>query len=104
MANFKLKDAIKNRDVIYSGGGSTYAFLREPINEVSDVRHRNANIWEGMGIEQMEELAELCPVISTALGLSIHEDDDNVKISSLNEFFNHIEYVEQEEKVKPPFV
>lgn len=102
--SFRLTDALRNRVVIYSGGGSTYSILRKTINNFTDVRQINPKVWEDMSIEKMTELSELCPIISTSLGLAISEVNDDIKLASINEIFKHIEHYEQEERPRPRWV
>ena len=52
----------------------------------------------------MKEVANLCPVLSTSLGLSISEIDDNVRISSIDEIFRRLEGINQEERISPNWV
>ena len=102
---FKLINALKNRTVIYSGGGSTYDELRLPVDKFSDIMHINPKVWEGMTIDEIEKYLPLCPIISTSLGLSISEQDDNVELSSVDEIFKHLEGTyEVVEKPKPRWV
>lgn len=101
----KLNDALKNRVIIYSGGGSTYSQLRKPLLYFSDVKHVNPKIWEGMTIDEIDSYISLCPILSTSLGLSISEVNDNVQLSTIETIFTHLEgqYV-VEEKAKPRWV
>ena len=102
---FKLINALKNRTVIYSGGGSTYDELRLPVDKFSDIMHINPKVWEGMTIDEIEKYLPLCPIISTSLGLSISEQDDNVELSTVDEIFKHLEGTyEVVEKPKPLWV
>lgn len=102
---FKLINALKNRTVIYSGGGSTYDELRLPVDKFSDIMHINPKVWEGMTIDEIEKYLPLCPIISTSLGLSISEQDDNVELSTVDEIFKHLEGTyEVVEKPKPRWV
>lgn len=102
---FKLTNALKNRPVIYSGGGSTYDELRLPVDNFSDIMHINPKVWEGMTIDEIEKYLPLCPIISTSLGLSISEQDDNVELSTVDEIFKHLEGTyEVVEKPKPRWV
>ena len=102
---FKLINALKNRTVIYSGGGSTYDELRVPVDKFSDIMHINPKVWEGMTIDEIEKYLPLCPIISTSLGLSISEQDDNVELSTVDEIFKHLEGTyEVVEKPKPRWV
>ena len=101
----KLSDALKNRIVIYSGGGSTYKQLRRDILTFSDVKHVSNKIWEGMTIDEISSLVSLCPILSTSLGLSISEVNDNVQLSTTENIFSHLEgqyYVE--ERPRPRWV
>lgn len=103
--DFMLINALKNRPVIYSGGGSTYDELRLPVNMFSDIMHINPKVWEGMTIDEIEKYLPLCPIISTSLGLSISEQDDNVELSTVDEIFKHLEGTyEVVEKPKPRWV
>ena len=102
---YKLINALKNRTVIYSGGGSTYDELRLPVDKFSDIMHINPKVWEGMTIDEIEKYLPLCPIISTSLGLSISEQDDNVELSTVDEIFKHLEGTyEVVEKPKPRWV
>ena len=102
---FKLINALKNRTVIYSGGGSTYDELRLPVDKFSDIMHINPKVWEGMTIDEIEKYLPLCPIISTSLGLSISEQDDNVELSTVDDIFKHLEGTyEVVEKPKPRWV
>lgn len=102
---FRLNDALKNRTVIYSGGGSTYNRLRMPIDKFTDIIHISPKVWEGMTIDEINVYLPLCPIISTSLGLSISENDDNVELSTVNEIFKHLEgQYQEEEKPRPRWV
>lgn len=101
----RLKDALKNRPVIYSGGGSTYQTMRLAIDWFQDVKHINPKVWDGMTIDEIDEYIPICPIISTALGLSISEMDDKVELSTVDEIFKHLEGVYQEDDTpKVPWV
>ena len=103
--SYKLKDALKDRALIYSGGGSTYEQLRMPIGMFTDIICIDKNKWKGMSINRIEEFSTLCPIISTSLGLSISEIDDNIELSTVNDIFKHLEGIYQiEEKPKQKWV
>lgn len=102
---FRLTDALKNRMVIYSGGGSTYNELRMPVDRFTDIMHINPKVWEGMSIDEIDKYLSLCPIISTSLGLSISEQDDNVELSTVSELFKHLEGTHEEiERPRPRWV
>lgn len=101
----KLNDALKNRVVVYSGGGATYSKLRKAILTFDDVKFVNSKVWDGMTIDDIGSLVSLCPILSTSLGLSISEVNDYVQLSSIENIFSHLEgkyYTER--KVTPRWV
>lgn len=101
----KLTDALRNRAVIYSGGGSTYEQLRRDILTFSDVKHVSNKIWEGMTIDEINSLVSLCPILATSLGLSISEVNDNVQLSTTEKIFCHLEgQYHIEERPRPKWV
>jgi hypothetical protein len=101
----KLKDALKNRIIIYSGGGSTYSQLMKPVLSFSDIKQISPKVWEGLTINEIQPYISMCPIIATSLGLSISEQDDIVNLSSINDLFKHLEGTYQpEEKPIPKWV
>ena len=101
----RLRDALKNRIIVYAGGGSTYSILRNQILYFTDVKHINPKIWDGMTIDEISSYIDLCPILSTSLGLSISEVNDNVELSTVENIFKHLEgtyYVE--DKPRPRWV
>jgi hypothetical protein len=83
---------LKNRIVLYTGGGSTYDFLRKEISYFTDVRHLSSIYWGGSTIIELDSLKDLCPILSTAYGLSISpksgtESDEKIELHNLNELF-----------------
>ena len=86
-----IYEALEDRIVVYSGGGSTYDFLCRKLNQFTDVRRMDKRIWNGFYLEDANDILSLTPILSTALGLSVQrEDGDNIKISSLHEIFAHL--------------
>lgn len=101
----RLKDALKNRIVIYAGGGSTYSLLRKQILYFTDVKYVSHKIWDGMTIDEIKSWIPYCPILSTSLGLSISEVNDNVELSTVENIFKHLEgayYIE--DKPRPKWV
>ena len=87
----RLNDALKNRIIIYSGGGSTYKYLRRELLTFSDVKHVSNKIWEGMTIDEINKYVSLSPILSTSLGLAISEINDGVQLSTTEVIFKHLE-------------
>ncbi len=100
----RLNDALKNRPVIYSGGGSTYEILRKELYPFTDIKQISPQIWEGMTIDEVTSITKLCPIISTALGLSIQEDNDKVILHKPEETFSHLSHHVEDKKPRPRWV
>ena len=85
-----LTDALKKRPIIYSGGGSTYDFLRKPVLQFTDVKQIDPKMWQGMNIKEISKFIDICPIVSTALGLAISEIHDDVELATTNDIFKDI--------------
>ena len=91
LSKIAIYEALENRIVVYSGGGSTYDFLCQEIHQFTDIRRMDKRIWNGFYLEKADEVLSLAPILSTALGLSVQrEEGDNIKISDLHEIFAHL--------------
>jgi len=93
-----LKDALKNRIIVYSGGGASYQELCNQVNSFTDVKKMDGSIWNGFVITDINETKTIANVFSTALGLSVARDNDDIVVSETKEIFDHLpkrkEYVE----------
>lgn len=80
--NSFLTEALKNRPIIYSGGGSTFASLRQSYRDFDDVIYISDGLWRKSYVKEMDEIVALglCPILTTAYGLSNHASDDNIKL------------------------
>ena len=85
-----LRDALKDRILVYSGGGSTYDFLTEPIDTFTDVRVMDASIWNEENIKNKKDVSNLSALLITAYGLSISSSDEEVKLKSYSSLFSHL--------------
>lgn len=85
----RLKDALRNRPLIYCGGGSTIRKLRRAYCDFTDCKQVSAQHWKRekvAGMEQIEFLG-LCPILSTAYGLAISVAHDNIRRLPLADIF-----------------
>jgi hypothetical protein len=78
-----LYNALHNRILLYSGGGSTFKQLRLPLNPFDDIRSINMDYWGDTIIRDIEQYENICPILSTSYGLSITpktgiETDENI--------------------------
>lgn len=85
-----LRDALKDRILVYSGGGSTYRFLTKPINSFTDVRIVDPKIWNEENVKDKSDVSKLSVLLTTAYGLSVSDDDSEVKLKSYSILFSHL--------------
>lgn len=85
-----LRDALKDRILVYSGGGSTYSFMTKPINTFTDIRIVNASIWNEENIKDKDDVSQLSVLLTTAYGLSVSVSDEDVKLKSYSSLFAHL--------------
>jgi hypothetical protein len=85
-----LRDALKDRILVYSGGGSTYDFLTRPIDTFTDVRMIDSSIWREENVKDKSAVSKLSLLLTTAYGLSVSKDDEEVKLKSYSSLFAHL--------------
>lgn len=85
-----LRDALKDRILVYSGGGSTYSFLTRPIDTFTDVRMIDSSIWREENVKDKSVVSKLSLLLTTAYGLSVSKDDEEVKLKSYTSLFAHL--------------
>lgn len=85
-----LRDALKNRILVYNGGGSTYKFLTVPISYFSDVKLIDGSIWKEENMKDKYTVSKLCLLLTTAYGLSVSNDDHDVKLKKFTSLFSHL--------------
>lgn len=101
-----LTDALKSRPIIYTGGGSTFSSMRSAHGGFRDVLHISNKEWRTEAVIDMNRInmMSLCPILSTAYGLSISVADDKIKTKPFRDIFKHIRGVgaeNQHKKNKP---
>ena len=84
-----LANALENRPLIYTGGGSTFSSLRIPYQGFADITHVSEKEWQTENVIDMKKIKEddLCPILFTAYGLSLAMTDDNIKAEPFEEIF-----------------
>ena len=85
-----LMDALKDRILVYSGGGSTFSFLTKPIDTFTDVRIIDASIWNEENIKDKAIVSKLSVLLTTAYGLSVSDNDEDVKLKSYTSLFANL--------------
>lgn len=102
---FRLTDALKSRPIIYTGGGSTFPSLRENIAGFRDIIHISHKEWRTEAVKDLNEIINdgLCPILSTAYGLSISVPNDNITCRPLSDIFRGIRGLEEDKKEYKPY-
>ena len=87
----KLLDKLKNRPVIYTGGGSTLGMLRKAYEGFQEIHLISYDSWKSKQFddESLFSILSLCPILSTAYGLSISVVSDNIEKLPLREIFRN---------------
>ena len=85
-----LRDALKNRILVYSGGGSTFRFLTKPIDTFTDIRIIDGSIWNEENIKDKSAVSKLSVLLTTAYGLSVSKNDEDVELKSYSSLFSHL--------------
>lgn len=93
----RLLDALKNRPLVYCGGGSTFPILMVSHAEYKDKKQVSEKEWNTKSISQIDEISEagLCPILSTAYGLAISTEHDNIKMKPFKDIFETIRGAEE---------
>ncbi len=96
----ELYRALSVRPLIYSGGGSTFNRLRLPYGGFKEIIHVSEKQWRTEAMKESEIIQELglCPVLSTAYGLSIHKKDDNILCEPFRDIFANLRNEEDEQQ------
>lgn len=99
-------DALKARPIIYTGGGSTFAMLRKSYGGFKDVIHISDEQWKTEAVDDMVRIKSygMCPILSTAYGLSISVPDDDIRCESFQDIFENIRGAEENHQVEREYV
>jgi hypothetical protein len=92
LSSYALTKVINNRPIIYSGGGSRFEMMRNSIGGFNDVIHVSKKEWRENEVEDIARIDALglCPILSTAYGLSVRMKNDNVKCEPFHEIFRNL--------------
>ena len=96
----RLTEALKNRPIVYCGGGSTFNTLLLPYDVFRDIKLISHNEWDSKSVSEMTliQSRKLCPILSTAYGLAISTEDDNIVMKPFRDIFAHIRGLGEEVK------
>ena len=98
----RLLDALKSRPLVYCGGGSTFKSLRVCYGGYQDRKQISHKEWNAKSIKDIDEIIdeELCPILSTAYGLAISTENDNIVMKPFKDIFENIRGLEEEHHQK----
>jgi len=85
----RLLDALKNRPIIFSGGGSIYKSMRKGVDNFSDINIINKNLLNIPFVVNSNIDDTIYPILSTSYGLSIPLEEE-IKLTAIEDVFNHI--------------
>lgn len=89
---FRLREALENRPIVYSGGGSTYGELRKQYLGFKDTKLVSHRDWDIRAVTDVQDIINngLCPILSTAYGLAISVVDDKIEVAPFGDIFKKI--------------
>ena len=73
-----LLSALKDRILVYNGGGSTYDELTTPILHFSDVKIADEKLWAEEMIKDKRKVGKYFNLLITAYGLAVSEEDSEI--------------------------
>ena len=97
-----LEDALKNRPLIYCGGGSTFRLLQKEYSCFTDKKMITYKDWDIKAVEDAKEIIDLglVPILSTSYGLAISVEDDNITQKPFRDICEGLRKAEEERKRK----
>lgn len=75
-----LLNALKDRILVYNGGGSTYPEIAKDIYLFTDVKIADAELWTEELVKDKVKVSKLFNLLTTAYGLSVSVDDSEVTL------------------------
>ncbi len=99
-----FEDAMNNRPIIYTGGGSRFSILRSGYHGFEDIIPITQKNWKVSVIEDLSIIMalDLCPILSTAYGLSISRPNDKIICEPFRDIFSGIRQTKGKEKTRYP--
>ena len=83
----RLNEALKDRILVYNGGGSIYPSIATPIFHFTDVKTVNSDLWTEEIMHEKNSVMKLANILTTSFGLSLSDDDQNVVLCDFNSLF-----------------
>lgn len=93
-----LLAALKDRILVYNGGGSTYEQLTTPIYLFTDVKVIDEEMWAEEMVKEKRKVSKIFNLLTTAYGLSVSLDDHDVVLCDFDSIFAPYYKVKKNEK------
>lgn len=86
---YRLTNILRGRPIIYTGGGSTIKRLHKTYIEFADTKLITYDSWQSKNFDDKSLFndSSLCPILSTAYGLSISVPNDNIVKKPFRDIF-----------------
>lgn len=99
-----FQKAMTNRPIVYTGGGSSFSILRHGYHGFKDVIHITHKNWKDSAIEDLASIVALglCPILSTAYGLSISRPNDEITCEPFRDVFSGIRQTKGKDNSQHP--
>lgn len=96
----RLWDALENRPLVYCGGGSTFDMLCVQYGGFKDTKRVSFKEWNTRAVKDIAEIYQndLFPILSTAYGLAISTENDNITMKPFRDIFESIRGYKEEVK------
>ena len=100
----RFENALSNRPIVYTGGGSSFASLRYGYQGFKDVIHISQKNWKSSVIEELSTIVSLglCPILSTSYGLAISRPNDKIICEPFRDIFSGIRQTKGMRKTEQP--
>lgn len=96
----RFLNELKDRPLVYCGGGSTFQTLLRSYKGFQDITLISHREWNTRSVNDLDEIIEknLSPILSTAYGLAISSVDDKIKMQPLRDLLEELRDEIKEDK------
>ena len=84
-----LMASLKDRIIVYAGGGSIYKSIANEIPYFSEVYKISSEMWKEETIADKKSVQDICFLLTIAYGLSLADEESDVKLCSIESIFDH---------------
>ena len=98
-----LRTALKNKPVVYCGGGSTYNCMRISLRNFTDLRLITKNLLNIPYIKNKNIDDSMFTILATSYGLSIQMENE-IEMTPIENVFDHLPRVEKENSTKSSWI